>query len=168
MGTDVKSRVDANMHRRLELANERDGTALSIEHFTLYDIRTTAASRLEEKPFLTPMSVLDAILLHKKEGRGSTRIYARAKLGSEAGEVLQTWNDHLDELMARPDAWPGGVVLDDMRPKERMKRVDALRAGWPMREDQKRARKNLEDNGIDTEEYRRRQRRARATARKGG
>lgn len=168
MGTDVKNRVDAHMHRRLQLANERDGTALSIEHFTLYDIRTTAASRLEEKPFLTPMSVLDAILLHKKEGRGSTRIYARAKLGCEAGDVLQTWNDHLDELMARPDAWPGGVVLEEMKPKERMKRIDALRAGWPMRQDQKKARKNLEDHGIDTEEYRRRQRRARAAARKKG
>lgn len=168
MGTDVKRIIDAHMHRRLELANGRDGTALSIEHFTLYDIRTTAASRLEEKPFLTPMSVLDAILLHKKDGRGSTKIYARAKLGTEAGEVLQVWNDHLDELMSRSDAWPGGMELEDMKPKERARRVKALRTGWPMREDQKKAEKRLEDAGIDTEECRRRQRRARIAAKKAG
>lgn len=164
MGTDVKNRLDALMHRRLELANKRDGTALGMDHFTLYDIRTTAVSRMEEAPFMVQPSVLDAVLLHKKGGRNSTKIYARAKLGSEAGEAIQRWNDHLDEMMVRRDAWPGGRTLDKMTPKERMSRLDALRANWPMREDQKKARQYLDAEGIDTAEYRRRQRRARAAA----
>lgn len=152
MGSQVKNLLDAHIHQRLEAANERDGTAHSFAHYTIHDLRTTGASKLQEKPFLTTASLIDAILLHSN-GKLVTRTYQRAALEIEAGEVLQRWNDWIDELMSAGSAWPGG--RDRMyieAAADRVRRVKALRKGWPMREDQKRAAarraaKDAKDNG---------------------
>lgn len=146
MGSQVKDLLDANMHRRLELANERDGTAHSIGHFTIHDLRTTGASRLQEKPFLTKEAIIDSILLHKAPGTVS-RIYQRSMLEIEAGEVLQAWNDWVDALMARPDAWPGGRDLPPLTNAERKAGIARFREGWPLRADQRRAAERREAEG---------------------
>lgn len=147
MGGQVKELIDSYMHRRVLLANERDATAFTVEHFTIHDLRTTVASMLEEIPFLVPASVINAILLHKKEGK-VTRTYQRATFSIEAGEALQRWNDYIDELMAGPDAWPGGRDLPPLRGAERNEMWKAFRKGWPERSDQRRARERREA-GLD-------------------
>lgn len=138
MGSQVKDLLDALLHRRLELANERDGTALSVQHYTIHDLRTSVASRLEEEPFQIPASTIDAILLHKKAGK-VTRTYQRASLNTEAGKAIQRWNDHVDQLLKASSAWPGGSDLPPMDGAERRRRLKVLRERWPLRTDQQRA-----------------------------
>lgn len=139
MGSQVKDLLDAHLHKRLEAANDRDGTCHGFAHYTIHDLRTSGASRLQEKPFQMNEMLIDAILLHRS-GNEVTRTYQRAKLEIEAGEALQTWNDWIDDLMASASAWPGGrdrlTIVDGT---ERKLRIETLRAGWALRADQKRA-----------------------------
>lgn len=147
MGSQVKDLVDAHLHKRLEAANRRDGTPTAFAHYTIHDLRTTGASRLQEKPFQLNAMLIDAILLHK-DSNEVTRTYQRAKLEIEAGEALQRWNDFIDDLMADPSAWPGGrermPIVDG---EERKQRIGELRAEWPLRADQKRAAERKAKNG---------------------
>ena len=105
----VQDVIDANMQRRVELANERDGTALSVAHFTIHDLRTTVASRMKEKPLLVARDLIDAVLLHASGG--IIDVYAVSRLEIEAGEALQRWNDWLDDFMSGFAAFPGGRKL---------------------------------------------------------
>lgn len=163
IASQVKDLVDANMHRRVEDANARDDAADTVEHFTFHDLRTTVASRLQEKPFLIQKDILDAILLHTGGG-GIVNVYATAQLEIEAGEALQKWNDWLDALFAQSDMFPGGRLLPKLRDSEVQRRIIAFREGWPERADQTRARKLRE---ADTGEGRApRGRKARAEARR--
>ena len=167
MGSQVKDLLDANMARRVQSANERNGTALSIKHFTIHDVRTAVASRLEGAPFMLGNNLIDRILLHKKEGK-ITRAYQRATLVTEAGIAMQAWNDHLDEIMAGDGAWPGGHMLPTMEPKERHERLASFRHGWPLRTDQVKAKERHRTVGETETERRRNKRRAQTeTARKG-
>lgn len=84
----VKDIIDANMHRRVKLANAAEGRADTVEHYTFHDLRTTVASRMQEKPFLFPKDLINAILLHSGGG-GIIDVYATAHLEIEAGEALQ-------------------------------------------------------------------------------
>lgn len=139
LGSQVKDILDAHLHKRLEAANERDGTTHGFAHYTIHDLRTTGASRLQEKPFQFNTALIDAILLHQT-GNAVTRTYQWARLEIEAGEALQRWNDFLDALMSGDSAWPGGrdrMLVENGA--ERKDRLAALRADWPLREDQKRA-----------------------------
>ena len=138
LGSDVKNRLDANMHRRLQLANERDGTMKRIAHFNMHDFRTAAASTLQEDPYLVSPSVIDAVLLHVPPGP-ITKIYQRSQLSNEAGQALKLWNLHIDQLMARESAWPGGRHLEPMDGAERVRRLADFRKDWPQRADQVRA-----------------------------
>lgn len=79
MGSQVKNLLDANMARRLAFANERDGLADKVEHFTIHDIRTTGASRMQEEPLRVPPDVINAVLLHVV-GSGVSKIYLRSQL----------------------------------------------------------------------------------------
>jgi len=167
MGSQVKDLLDANMARRVQLANERDGTALSIRHFTIHDIRTAVASRLEGSPFMLGNNLIDRILLHKKEGK-ITRAYQRATLVTEAGIAMQAWNDHVDELMAGNGAWPGGRVLQVMKPKERIERLESFRHGWALRADQVKAKVRHETVGRTATDRRRISRQAKTAATKAG
>lgn len=139
MGSQVKDLLDAHLHQRLEAANDRDGTCTGFAHYTVHDLRTSGASRLQEKPFQMNEMLIDAILLHRNASE-VTRTYQRATLEIEAGEALQKWNDFIDDLMAGTSAWPGGrermPIVDSA---ERKRRIEKLRAGWPLRADQKRA-----------------------------
>lgn len=138
MGSQVKDILDANLHRRLEVANERDGTALAVSHFTIHDLRTTGASKMQEEPLAIRVDVINAVLLHVV-GSGVTKIYLRAGLAREAGDALRAWNDWLDDLMRRDDAWPGGRGLPKLKGAEVKRRIGLLRQGWPKRIDQVRA-----------------------------
>lgn len=165
IASQVKDLVDANMHRRIEAANAREGRADTVAHYTFHDLRTTIASRLQEKPFLVSKDVIDAILLHSGGG-GSIDIYAMAKLEIEAGEAIQKWNDWLDELLAGPDMFPGGSELPRMKESETNRRILTFRKGWPERADQKRARERREGDGGAGRAPRGRKARAEAAARK--
>lgn len=165
MGAQVKDLLDANMARRVQSANERDGTALSIKHFTVHDVRTAVASRLEGAPFMLGNNLIDRILLHKKEGK-ITRAYQRATLETEAGVAMQAWNDHLDELMAKESAWPGGRLLGPIKPKDRHERLLHFRHGWQLRTDQAVAKVRHKTVGETETDRRRNSRRAKANAAK--
>ena len=158
VGSNVKDRLDANIHRRLELANQRDGAIKRFAHYVFHDFRTTAASTLQGAPYLVLPAVNDAMLLHVPPGK-VTKIYQRNPLTHEAGEALRLWNDHVDRLMARDDAFPGGRDLPEMDGKERTRRLADFRKGWPLRADQERAiaaRKTEEANGGTGKKRRRR------------
>ena len=159
----VKDVLDANMHRRVELANERDGTALSVGHFTVHDLRTAVASRMQEAPLGVPKDVIDAVLLHSGGG-GVIDVYATSRLEAEAGDALQRWNDWLDASMAEPDAFPGGRDLPRIKEGEQQRRLVDFRKGWPERADQKRARERRE--GDETGGHAPRGRKARAERRR--
>lgn len=147
MGSQVKDLLDAHLHQRLEAANDRDGACNGFAHYTIHDLRTSGASRLQEKPFQMNAMLIDAILLHRNANE-VTRTYQRAMLEIEAGEALQQWNDFIDDLMAGPSAWPGGRErMPIVEAEERKRRVEALRAEWPLRTDQKRAAERRAKSG---------------------
>lgn len=139
LGSQVKELIDANMHRRIELAEGSFGMVDRVPHFTLHDVRKVPTSTLQERPFLVTKDILDVILLHK----GNAQVidtYALSTLEIEAGEALQQWNDWLDDLLAQPDVFPGGRELPRMTPLEVEARVAEFRKGWPERTHQKAAR----------------------------
>lgn len=143
MGSQVKNLLDANMHRRVTLANARDGTAHTVTHFTLHDQRTSGASKCREKPLRLSSDIVDEILLHVVGGH-VTRVYQRPDLVEEIGEGLQKWNDWLDELMSLPTAWPGGRDLPTLIGGQITDALKSFRAGWPERTDQRVARQKRE------------------------
>lgn len=145
LGSQVKDLIDANMHRRIELAEGGFGPADRVGHFTIHDLRKVMSSTLQERPFLVTKDLLDVILLHKGDAK-VIEIYALSKLEIEAGEALQKWNDWLDALMADDDAFPGGPSLPRLTPLEVEQRLHEFRQGWQERVDQKKARA-IRENG---------------------
>lgn len=141
MGSQVKNLLDANMARRLALANERDGRQDTVSHFVIHDLRTTAASRMQEAPFRYSESIIDLMLLHSV-GSQITKLYQRSQRLDEIAENMDTWNEWLDELLASPEAWPGGATLPTIENKEARPLLKEFRRGWPQRPPQKRAAKD--------------------------
>lgn len=163
MGSQVKDLLDANMHRRVQAANARDGTSRKVAHFTIHDQRTSGGSRCREEPLDMTSEMVDLILLHAV-GTKITRNYQKPDLVDKIGRELQRWNDWLDELMLSPAAWPGGR---DLQPLVGGQIADALRTfreGWPERTDQRNAREKREAG--DTSDGAPRGRRARERQRK--
>ena len=71
---------------------------VKIEHFTVHDLRRTAATNLSEQEYNT--DVIEKSLNHKLKGvRG---VYNRAQYATQRRQMLQAWADWLDELQARP------------------------------------------------------------------
>lgn len=139
LGSQVKDVIDANMHRRIELAEGAYGPADRVAHYTVHDTRKVGISTLQERPFLITKDLLDVILLHK----GNAQVvdsYALSKLEIEAGEALQQWNDWLDELLSGDDVFPGGRELPRLAQVEVEDRIADFRRGWPERAHQKAAR----------------------------
>jgi integrase len=67
---------------------------VKIEHFTVHDLRRTAATNLSEQEYNT--DVIEKALNHKLKGvRG---VYNRAQYAKQRQEMLQTWADWLDAL----------------------------------------------------------------------
>jgi integrase len=73
---------------------------MNIEHFTVHDLRRTAATNLSEQEYNT--DVIEKALNHKLKGvRG---VYNRAQYATQRREMLQAWADWLDALQAQPMA----------------------------------------------------------------
>jgi integrase len=67
---------------------------MNIEHYSIHDLRRTAATNLSEKEY--PQDVIEKALNHKLKGvRG---IYNRAQYSKQRGEMLQFWADWIDDL----------------------------------------------------------------------
>jgi integrase len=67
---------------------------VKIEHFTVHDLRRTAATNLSEQEYNT--DVIEKALNHKLKGvRG---VYNRAQYAKQRAEMLQAWADWLDKL----------------------------------------------------------------------
>ena len=67
---------------------------VKIEHFTVHDLRRTAATNLSEQEYNT--DVIEKSLNHKLKGvRG---VYNRAQYARQRAEMLQAWADWLDTL----------------------------------------------------------------------
>ena len=70
---------------------------VKIEHFTVHDLRRTAATNLSEQEYNT--DVIEKALNHKLKGvRG---VYNRAQYAKQRAEMLQAWADWLDELKGK-------------------------------------------------------------------
>ena len=70
---------------------------VKIEHFTVHDLRRTAATNLSEQEYNT--DVIEKSLNHKLKGvRG---VYNRAQYAKQRAEMLQAWADWLDELKGK-------------------------------------------------------------------
>jgi len=73
---------------------------LKIQHFTVHDLRRTAATMLAEKEY--DSDVIEKALNHKIKGvRG---VYNRAQYATQRRQMLQAWADHLDELRGSSSA----------------------------------------------------------------
>jgi integrase len=130
-GGDLKKKIDANMHRRIELAAAAGRAMPTVEHFNLHDLRTAGATTLQEKPFLVPPQVIEALLNHIG-GKGKVQMkYQRGKYVEPIAETLVAWSEYIAKLMSDDDAWPGGKDLDPMSKEEIEARVASLRADWP-------------------------------------
>mgnify|MGYP004450607913 CR=1 FL=1 len=138
MGSQVKNLLDANMARRVLLANERDGRIDDVEHFTVHDLRTTAASRLQEAPFRYSSDIIDLMLLHSVGGK-VTKLYQRSQRLDEISENMIAWNDWIDGLMASDGSWPGGKSLPVLKPRQMKPLLEQFRRNWPQRSHQKKA-----------------------------
>lgn len=67
---------------------------LKIKHFTVHDLRRSAATNLAEKEFNSDW--IEKALNHKLKGvRG---VYNRAEYAAQRKEMLQAWADRLDEI----------------------------------------------------------------------
>jgi integrase len=72
---------------------------VKIEHFTIHDLRRSAATILAEKEFNADW--IEKSLNHKLQGvRG---VYNRAQYAPQRQSMLQAWADCLDELQRRTD-----------------------------------------------------------------
>lgn len=67
---------------------------LKMEHFTVHDLRRSAATNLSEQEYNT--DVIEKSLNHKLKGvRG---VYNRAQYAKQRRDMLQAWADWLDKL----------------------------------------------------------------------
>ena len=67
---------------------------VKIEHFTVHDLRRTAATNLAEKEFNEAW--IEKALNHNKKGVAG--IYNRAQYAAQRHTMLQQWADYLDTL----------------------------------------------------------------------
>jgi integrase len=73
--------------------------SMQIAHFTVHDLRRTAATNLSEQEFNSDW--IEKALNHKIKGvRG---VYNRAQYATQRRTMLQAWADWLDTLRASPD-----------------------------------------------------------------
>lgn len=93
----------------LNRALARVETGCGIAHFTVHDLRRTAATQLTEMGW-------DAEVVEKALGhtiKGVRGIYNRAQFAGQRREMLQAWADYLDGLKAGPEwalRFGGGAV----------------------------------------------------------
>lgn len=91
----AKSTLNRALNRVEQLAK--------IEHFTVHDLRRTAATNLAELEF--DEAWIEKALNHNKKGVAG--IYNRAKYVTQRREMLQAWADWLDEVKLARNAEQG-------------------------------------------------------------
>lgn len=88
----VKSKIQNAMATRLDSASDK------AEHWTLHDFRRTVASGLQRQGF--PVEVVEALLNHKSgKVSGVAAVYARHDYAEEKLAALQSWAQHIQELI---------------------------------------------------------------------
>nr|WP_166037190.1 site-specific integrase [Sphingosinicella sp. YJ22] len=109
-----KKRLDAAISRRVKAAagpTEDDTTGLA--PFVFHDIRRSVATGLQALG--TPIEHIEALLNHvtgTHTGNSEiVRVYQLYRYAPEKKAALSLWHAHLERLLARPDAWPGGRDL---------------------------------------------------------
>lgn len=129
MGTQDKASMDAHVQRRIERAEAEGLPLAAFDHWVPHDFRTTAGTILAEDPFNIRTDDIELCIAH----RVSKSKYNRAERRAAVRAAIQTWNDHLDDLMKRADAWPGGKNLPPLGKFEIKPMWQKLRASWPAR-----------------------------------
>lgn len=127
--TQAKDTLDAHIQRRMELAFASGQKPRRFEQRNFHDFRTTAATHLGEEPLNVRDDIIELCLAHSRSKDESSK-YQRAEKRSMVRAAFDKWNAFLDELMERPDAWPGGRDLPRVAKGELKRRRLELRAGW--------------------------------------
>lgn len=132
MGSKLRKHLNATMDRRIELAEKQSaGPRLVVPHFTIHDLRTSAATTMGEALGIQPHVI--EVLLNHTLGTKMQRKYQRTTFQSAMGKALSDWNDYLDEVLAKSPSWPGGMKLPSMGNKEINHRHAFFTATWPKR-----------------------------------
>lgn len=124
-----KSRIDAHIQRRMDLAEAEGGAGFIFDHWVPHDFRTTATTILADDPFNVPTDDLELMLGHAVPKSK----YNRAQRKSAVNRAIVTWNGYLDHVIAAPDAWPGGRELPVLGRFETKPLWLRLRETWPKR-----------------------------------
>ncbi|HEX8573815.1 MAG TPA: integrase arm-type DNA-binding domain-containing protein [Allosphingosinicella sp.] len=131
LGTKMKEELDANIHRRMELAAQAGRPMSPMTDYRIHDLRRTGATTLKRKPFKVPPHIVEYLLHHMSSKSDLELRYQLDDGVEEVADALILWNDYLDKLMEDEDSWPGGRHLQPMSKEEKVIRVAALRANWP-------------------------------------
>lgn len=131
LGTKMKAVIDANLHRRAELAAAAGRPMRPIEHYVIHDLRTSTSTWMQDEELNVAPQVIDAALHHVSDQNKVQRKYMRGKYVPHVGNALVQLEQAIDNIMADEDAWPGGRDLPPLDPEEIRARVTALRAAWP-------------------------------------
>ena len=144
MNAQDKDNIDAHIQRRVDLAEAEGSPPAAFDHWVPHDFRTTAATILADEPFHLRTDDLELCLAHNV----AKSKYNRAERRSSVRAAIKTWNDHLDQLMERSDAWPGGKDLPALGRSEFKPLREKLRATWPERKyDDARVKKAKQGKG---------------------
>lgn len=130
IGTQSKDSIDAHIHRRMECAVTAARPARRMDHWTIHDTRTTAGTHCGDDPLSIREEIIELCLAHATPKNRKSK-YQRGERRALTKPAFIAWNDHLDELMARSDAWPGGRDLPPLPFGEIKGRQLALRRDWP-------------------------------------
>jgi integrase len=130
LSTQSKNTLDAHIHRRMELAVAKGAPPRPMEHWTFHDLRTTAATLCGYEPLSIREEIIELCLGHATPKNRKSK-YQRGEMLALTQSAFQSWNDYLDELMQRPDAWPGGRYLERIPIGEIKPRRLKLHQDWP-------------------------------------
>lgn len=127
----AKDTLDAHIHRRMELAFADGQKPRRFEQWNFHDFRTTAATHMGEEPLNVRDDIIELCLAHSRSKNDNSK-YQRAEKRSMVKAAFENWNSFLDELMERPDAWPGGRDIPSVakRDLKRLRRARDRRARW--------------------------------------
>jgi integrase len=107
----LKMRLEANIARRVAIATADlpPGTGKSVPHFVLHDLRRTMATHIRQ--LSEPAEHVEALLNHREIRSELVETYQVYDLAAEKQVALAKWHKHIEGLMRRDDAWPGGKAL---------------------------------------------------------
>ncbi len=132
IGTQSKDSIDAHIQRRMECAVAEGRSPRRMEHWTIHDLRTTAGTHCGDAPLSIREEIIELCLAHATPKNRKSK-YQRGEKRALTKPAFIAWNDHLDQLMERSDAWPGGRDIPPMPYGEIKRRQLDLRRDWPSR-----------------------------------